>query len=264
MIVDACLRDGRGGSPTLVIDDTPMPDAARALAVRRSGASHGAFVTVGDDVADVRFFTSTGELPACGHGTVAALAWLADRLGRDGEFVLRVSGRTFHGWAEGTEAWFEQAPVTLREPSGVEPVLAALGLDPSAPGVRAASTGRWRLLVPVTSRTVLAGLRPDVDALRRACDAAGLLGCYVHSPVEDGGRLAARMFAPSIGVPEDIANANSTSCLLVSLGAGSLAADMGDALGRPATVLARLAGGRPQAGGVARGQNPKPSNRYAL
>ena len=97
MIVDACLRDGRGGSPTLVLPDTPMSDAARALLPSTAGTSHAAFVTLGDGVVDVRFFTSTGELPACGHGTVATLIWLADRLGRDGPFTLRISGRTLHG-----------------------------------------------------------------------------------------------------------------------------------------------------------------------
>jgi trans-2,3-dihydro-3-hydroxyanthranilate isomerase len=49
------------------------------------------------------------------------------------------------------------------------------------------------------------------------------------------------MFAPSIGVPEDIANANSTACLAAHLGRG-LAVDMGDALGEPATILADARG----------------------
>jgi predicted PhzF superfamily epimerase YddE/YHI9 len=49
------------------------------------------------------------------------------------------------------------------------------------------------------------------------------------------------MFAPSIGVPEDIANANSTACLaahLASRGIPRIAADMGDTLGAPATITA--------------------------
>jgi predicted PhzF superfamily epimerase YddE/YHI9 len=51
----------------------------------------------------------------------------------------------------------------------------------------------------------------------------------------------ARMFAPSIGVPEDIANANSTACLAAHLavrGVTDLSVDMGDALGSPATITA--------------------------
>jgi trans-2,3-dihydro-3-hydroxyanthranilate isomerase len=49
------------------------------------------------------------------------------------------------------------------------------------------------------------------------------------------------MFAPSIGVPEDIANANSTACLAAFLGR-ELAVDMGDALGAPSTVVADARG----------------------
>jgi trans-2,3-dihydro-3-hydroxyanthranilate isomerase len=52
------------------------------------------------------------------------------------------------------------------------------------------------------------------------------------------------MFAPSIGVPEDIANANSTACLAAHLaglaahGMSALQVDMGDSLGEPSTVAA--------------------------
>jgi predicted PhzF superfamily epimerase YddE/YHI9 len=52
------------------------------------------------------------------------------------------------------------------------------------------------------------------------------------------------MFAPAIGVDEDVANANSTGCLAAHLldtaGARTIAIEVeqGDALGRPAAVLA--------------------------
>jgi Phenazine biosynthesis-like protein len=49
------------------------------------------------------------------------------------------------------------------------------------------------------------------------------------------------MFAPSIGVAEDIANANSTACLAAHLarrGITSISVDMGDALGSPSTITA--------------------------
>ncbi|WP_418955559.1 PhzF family phenazine biosynthesis protein [Streptomyces tritici] len=51
--------------------------------------------------------------------------------------------------------------------------------------------------------------------------------------------LRDRMFAPSIGVPEDIANANSTACLaalLAGRGHTALTVAVGDALGVPATL----------------------------
>jgi predicted PhzF superfamily epimerase YddE/YHI9 len=70
----------------------------------------------------------------------------------------------------------------------------------------------------------------------------GLLGCFVYVPPDGDAPAAARMFAPAIGVPEDVANANSTGCLaahlLVSTGAERVEVEQGDALGRPATVFA--------------------------
>jgi trans-2,3-dihydro-3-hydroxyanthranilate isomerase len=50
------------------------------------------------------------------------------------------------------------------------------------------------------------------------------------------------MFAPAIGVPEDVANANSGGCLaahlLITGHSPTVAVDQGDALGRPSTVHA--------------------------
>jgi trans-2,3-dihydro-3-hydroxyanthranilate isomerase len=51
------------------------------------------------------------------------------------------------------------------------------------------------------------------------------------------------MFAPSIGVPEDIANANSTACLAAHMsrfGNNRLTVDMGDLLGNPSTITATI------------------------
>ncbi|WP_330306678.1 MULTISPECIES: PhzF family phenazine biosynthesis protein [unclassified Streptomyces] len=269
-IVDACLRNGGGGSPTAVLDETALSDEQRRLVPVLAGTSHAVFVSPSGAqhsgaAVSLRFFTSEGELPACGHGTVAALAFLAARAGgEEYRTLLNASGRVFEGWSlrdgtrdgtpetpEGTSqgasvnAAFEPGPVDLREPTETEcgAVLTALGItrDTLAPGAAVASVGRPRLLVPLTTRSALAALTPDSGALRAACDRLGLLGCYVYSVPEPTGRAAARMFAPSIGVPEDIANANSTACLAAHLagrGITRIAVDMGDSLGSPATITA--------------------------
>ncbi|MFG2371986.1 PhzF family phenazine biosynthesis protein [Streptomyces sp. NPDC048504] len=249
-IVRACLRAGTGGSPTAVLDETRLSDVERCRVPVLAGASHAVFVSVGGSDVSLRFFTAEGELPACGHGTVAALAFLAERAGgTEYRGTLRAAGRSFAGWAVREEARvraaFEPGPVELREPTAAECglVLPALGVgrDTLAPGTRVASVGRARLLVPVTSRAALAALAPDFGQLQSACDRFGLLGCYVYSVPTRSGRIAARMFAPSIGVPEDIANANSTACLAADLagrGVTGIAVDMGDSLGIPATITA--------------------------
>lgn len=230
-----------------------MSDAERCAVPVAAGTSHVVFISTEEHgssrpAVSLRFFTAAGELPACGHGTVAALAVLAQGARtREYKAVLRSGGRTFPGQAtsggDRYEAAFDPGPVELRAPAAadIEPVLSALGVDPQEGSrrCRIASVGRPRMLVPVVDREVLADLAPDMSGLREACDRLGLLGCYVYSTPSPDGRAAARMFAPSIGVPEDIANANSTACLAAHLadhGFSALTVDMGDSLGEPSAV----------------------------
>jgi trans-2,3-dihydro-3-hydroxyanthranilate isomerase len=268
-LVNACLRDGRGGSPTAVIDELPaadsptgplLTDAERSRVPVRLGTSHAAFVMAAAEqsIVNLRFFTAEAELPACGHGTVAALAVLAEqRTGAEQEFRLSASGRTFTGRTvrdgDRIHAAFDPGLITLRDATSAEigPVVAALGVAPDllVAGACVASVGRARLLVPLATSEAVAALAPDLDRLRAACDQFGLIGCYVHSMPTNSGRVTARMFAPSIGVPEDIANANSSACLAAHLagrGLTDLTVDMGDALGSPATITASA---RPSATG---------------
>ncbi|MEV6343211.1 PhzF family phenazine biosynthesis protein [Actinoplanes sp. NPDC051851] len=267
-IVDACLRDGRGGSPTAVVEERETAGIDHRRVPVLAGTSHAVLLrrTV-DGPTELRFFTREGELPACGHGTVAALTYLdrdgdpgtggrgrghreSGAGGRVGGYrELSVGGRVFGGRVDGGVATFEQGRVRLRDPLPAEcdQVLEAYGTT----GARAhiASLGRERMLVEAADP---AALTPDLRLLRAACDRFGLLGCYAYSPPDPHGRRSARMFAPSIGVPEDIANVNSTSCLAALLNT-RVVVDMGDSLGRPATVVASIGpGGVVEAGGAAR------------
>lgn len=248
-VVRACVRGAAGGSPTAVVAEheaAGAADADRAAVAPVAGVSHAVFVDPAPGGARLRFFTAEGELPACGHGTVAALAYLAAR--GNGRFLgeLHAGGAVFAGQAvrdgSGYRAEFRTRRVELRAAAPDEAAAVADALGARTPhGAVIASLGRARMLLPVADRAALRALAPDSARLRAACDRLGLLGVYVHTPPDAYGRLAARMFAPSIGVPEDIANANSTACLAARLadrGVPRIAADMGDALGAPATITA--------------------------
>jgi PhzF family phenazine biosynthesis protein len=260
-IVDACVREGTGGSPTAVVDDDgSLTDDQRRAVPNRAGTSHAAFL---GSQGDVRFFTLGGELSGCGHGTVAAQAVLFDRSGRD---ALRgwqhTGGRRFEVTASrrdvGVEVWFDQGVVALRRPSTEDhrEVCAALGVDGDG-DVVTADPGTPRHLVRVRDRRTLLGMVPDLARLARL---PGVLGCLVYC-VPDAGVAVARMFAPAIGVPEDIANANSSGCLAAHLDAERLRVDQGDALGCPSTVLASArrgpAGIRVRVGGLAVIRGPR-------
>jgi PhzF family phenazine biosynthesis protein len=189
---------------------------------------------------------------------VAAIAVLALRAGGDGfRGRLRVSGRalevssTFETGALGSPtvtAWFDQGIVSRRDAAEdeLEAFLSALGLDEGDlhpdHRVAVASPGRERLLVPVADRAVLTRIRPDQEQLAAQSHRFGQLGCFVHVPPSKSRAGAARMFAPAIGVPEDVANANSTGCLaavlLLTGNDPTIAVEQGDMLGRPSTVYA--------------------------
>jgi len=257
VIVDACVRRGVGGSPTAVVeDDGTATDVDRRTVPAHAGTSHAAFLgraPRADGSRPVRFFTTEGELAGCGHGTVAAQAVVLERGGTD-ELRSRqyTGGRTFEAVAvrrdAGIEVWFDQGIVALRAPAPAErdAIVAALGLtraDLHPDGeVSVASPGTPRLLLPVRDRETLGGISPRFSALASACRRFGQLGCFVYVPPSPTMPAVARMFAPAIGVAEDVANANSTGCLaahlLTTTGAASVEVEQGDALGRPATVFA--------------------------
>ena len=253
-VVDACTRDGRGGSPTtVVIDDATLVDDDRRAIARAAGTSHTAFVDAGTaDVPAVRFFTTEGELKNCGHGIIAAQAFLLHRSGatrHDGH--QRTGNRTFATSAtrrrDGIEVWFDQGIIAL--PDGADPagggIIAALGLTPGdviADDLRVASPGTPRLLVAVHDRRTLLSIRPDFARLAAQCRRLGYLGCFTYALSPTARTAAARMFAPAIGVDEDVANANSAGCLAAHLldtsGDGDIEVHQGDLLGRPSSVLA--------------------------
>ena len=64
-IVDACQRQRRGGSPTAVLDDTPLTDEERCRVPTELGTSHAVFLrATGTERAHpsyaLRFFTAAG------------------------------------------------------------------------------------------------------------------------------------------------------------------------------------------------------------
>ena len=284
ILVRSCTRDGRGGSPTAVVVEHARPgsedaldDVTRRALAGRAPASHTAFIKVpdiGTEPIGVRFFTRLGELSGCGHGTIAVHAYLASAgLAPVERSRLSIGGRTVEvtGTRVGDEieAWVDHSGVTTAPASTrlAADIRSALTMtdDPAgrAPafGVDAviANPGAPRLLLAVVDRATLATLRPDPAALATACRRHGLLGCFVHVTERrpSGYVGAARMFAPAIGIDEDVANANSTAGLAVALAAATrsvcrLVLDQGDALGAPSTVRAEAVPPSDEASGTVR------------
>lgn len=211
------------------LDDSRMQRIANELAVPET-----TFVfppeTPGTD-ARVRIFTPSQELPMAGSPAVGTTFALAGggrlRAGADKAVLGLGIGPTTIGleWVPGglAFAWMTQPVPTLGPVvTDTTAVAAALGLQRGdvAGGklpVQVASSGLPFLYVPLNSRVAVDAASLERAALCAALRAVNLqeLPVFVFTP-ESGGDDAtvySRMFAPSLGIPEDPATGSASGPL---------------------------------------------------
>jgi len=229
--VDAFVKNNSGGSPTgVVLNATGLTDGQMQFITDQLGVSHTAFVfepaTPGENVA-VRFFTAGGEIVNCGHGTIAAHYTRAKHFNFSGHHVFYQQAKEGIQQIEvicedqQVNIFVKQNKIHFLSP-GIEEekhLLEALNinatdLDSNYP-IILASPGSKRFLLCVKSLELLNGIIPDFDRLKLVCDNVKSIGCFIYCirSVQSKPEATARMFAPNIGVDEDIINGNSSGCL---------------------------------------------------
>jgi PhzF family phenazine biosynthesis protein len=267
--VDAFTARRFSGNPAGVVPNAAGLSEPEMLAIARElNNSETAFVfpAARDDLdVHVRFFTPTTEVPICGHATIAAHWVRAHEGARQGttrqltragilpvEIVIGEGGRR--------RIWMTQAPATLGPAIGGElrdALIAALGVTPNAIAdcgpIQVVSTGHSKVLVPLCSRHVLDGLRPDLNALAHLSSRFNCNGYYPFTLANPApGFLShGRMFAPAIGIPEDPVTGNASGPLgayllehgqieLDARGRFTFEARQGEAMGRPGSVTVEV------------------------
>ncbi|WP_437022390.1 PhzF family phenazine biosynthesis isomerase [Streptomyces sp. enrichment culture] len=263
--MDAFTHTPFGGNPAgVVLEADGLTDGQMLAVARELGNSETAFILAADgpdhDVR-VRFFTPTTEVPTCGHATVAAHFARAVEYGLPSGSLVQKTGtglrqrvrihrdgdRLRIGMHQGAAVFGPEldGPRTGR-------LLHALGAAPrdladSGP-VQIVSTGHAKVLVELRDRTTVDGLRPDpaaLTALSRDIDTNGFF-VFTRATGEEHLLTWSRMFAPSIGIPEDPVTGNGHGPLgayllrhgLVRAPAGRLTftGRQGAAMGRPGDV----------------------------
>jgi PhzF family phenazine biosynthesis protein len=219
------------GSPTgVVLDANDLSDEQMQCIADQLGFSHTAFLTEstpGNSQVNIRFFTPGGEIKNCGHATIAAHYLRASQQSLDGDYTLKQ--RTQSGVQE-IQIQRQDGRITIHlkqdeihfsdvKPEMIEQLLSTLNLSASVLDtlypVVLASPGTNRFLVGLKELQTLTGINPDFSKLHELCRQYQSIGCFlftIHSsipPVE----ATARMFAPPIGVGEDMINGNSSGCL---------------------------------------------------
>jgi trans-2,3-dihydro-3-hydroxyanthranilate isomerase len=195
----------------------------------------------------VRIFTPRVELPFAGHPTLGTAWVLAAPLQRavvELETLAGIVPVTLERDESGAISFGRMdqpvpASSPYPEPAGL---LTALGAGGSRLPVERYAIGPDPVFVVLDSREAVAALAPDLGALRA-------LGVNAACVAGDGAAWKARVFLPSIGIPEDPATGSAAGPLachlcrhgLVEWGA-EIEISQGVEIGRPSTIYARAEG----------------------
>lgn len=226
--VTAFSDDATSGSPTgVVFNSVDLSDVQMQSIAGQLNVSHTAFVREsGENEVSIRFFTPQCEINNCGHATIAA-HWLRHTLDRDNSTTTMQHTRkgiqevNIHHKNGKISVHFKQNEITFTSINAeiLSELLAALNIAPDdlnhAYPVILASPGAKRFLVGLQYMDTLKALKPDIAQVRNLCKRNNAIGCFVYTidPESSSTQAHGRMFAPVIGIDEDIINGNSSGCL---------------------------------------------------
>jgi predicted PhzF superfamily epimerase YddE/YHI9 len=213
-LVDAFTAQVFGGNPAAVFllgDSTCSDDWL--LAMTREFGCEAAFLRPSPQQTNfgLRFFTTSGEDPFCGHGTLSSAHVLFEQgLVADGARITfdTVSG-PFSARRAGASIELD-LPAELAVP--VQPPAELLsGLGRSEHTVRFVGKNRMDYLVQLDSEREVRTLRPELELLKQV-DCRGVI-VTAQADRAQPYSVVSRFFAPSIGIDEDHAT-GSAHCAL--------------------------------------------------
>ena len=198
--VDSFTERAFHGSPAaILLPAQPLDPGAMQLIAREMNLSETAFVTPAEDAWEIRWFTPTVEVSACGHATLAAGHVLMEERGVRLPLRFESAGGAVVVESRG-EILSMSLPVDPPEitlpPSGL---LRALGCHEAVPVLR--SRQIW--VVRLSSQEEVEALIPNASTLLDVDVGEAMLGVAVTAPGTDGADFVSRFFAPWVGVPED-------------------------------------------------------------
>jgi trans-2,3-dihydro-3-hydroxyanthranilate isomerase len=270
--LDVFTGQALAGNPLAVVLDSQDLDDRRMQAIAREfNLSETVFVAAPaapGHRASLRIFTPGREVPFAGHPTVgtAVLLGLLDRDGLPGalEFGLEekiglvpcrveVLG-TEHGRATFT---LPRLPERIAALPGKAVLARGLGLEEADIGFGAHepaiySAGNAFRCVPVRSRDAVTRAQPLGEDFAGAFNGPGdgFTNAFVYcaEPLDPAHAFHARMFAPSVGVPEDPATGSAAAAFAGVFmdfetpadGQHVFVIEQGDAMGRPSRITVSL------------------------
>ncbi len=222
------FADGSGGGNPcpVVFDADGVPDDHLQSVAAQFGAET-VFVLPPRSGGDtrLRYFVPAHEMEMCVHATIAASVLLG-RAGRLPEGYATIEsplGPLGVTWDAQSAVVDQFPPVFGAELGDLSWVAAALRIVPHriAGTVRAVSTARAKLMVPLPSEAAVDALEPDYPMVWDVCDRLDVTGIYAYTVRAEAADIAARQFPRRAGYVEDPATGVAAAALAAHLAAGS-------------------------------------------
>lgn len=232
-------------------DARAIPEQRMQPLARELKLSESVFVLPAREGGDVsmRIFTPAAELPFAGHPVLGAAFVVSCALRQDDVMLETKIGpvavRLQRESARAGSGWMQQPVPTWGPYEREQELLRALGVERAALPVQAYVNGPKHVYVALETEQAVARIAPDLGALARLGEIG--VSCFAGA----GERWKTRVFAPTLGVPEDPATGSAAGPLAVHLCRhGRVPFDQeieirqGGEIDRPSLLRARIGGTR--------------------
>lgn len=227
--IDAFTSEAFKGNPAAVcLLEAPKPEEWMQNVAAEMNLPMTAFVVPRQTApspdaneADLRWFTPDGEMPLCGHATLASAhaLWETGRLKEtrearfhtaSGELICRRAGRQIE---------MDFPALVVQESELPSDIAEALGVFPGKVFSQRRGDGTaGNFLLELDSEETVRKLKPNLDLLRKAAKVGVIVTARGHASQFD---FVSRYFAGYIGIDEDSVT-GSAHCMLTPYWAGVL------------------------------------------
>ncbi len=235
-IVDVFAEDKYAGNQLAVFlgeDVSSLSDADMLAIAQEMNYSETTFIpstTLQDGGYDVRIFTPAKELPFAGHPTLGTAYIIQQEIIQKtvDKIILNLGvGQIPVTWTDtedkGKVLWMQQNQPDFYQTLKADSIASVLNLatsdiDKRFP-IQEVSTGVPFIIVPLKNLQSLKKAKVNLEKFEQLIQTTNATEILIFSPepYNPENQLSARMFAPTLGIPEDPATGSANGCLAAYL-----------------------------------------------
>lgn len=222
--IDAFTPEAFKGNPAAVcLLEEPKPDGWMQNVAAEMNLPMTAFVVPRSTIneADLRWFTPEGEMPLCGHATLASAhaLWETGRLPEDQEIRFHTASGVLTCRRAGQRIEMDFPALAAVEAELPPAIAEAFDIQPLNVLCQRRNDGsNGNFLLVLDSEEAVRNLKPNFELLRKAANAGVIVTACGES---SGFDFVSRYFAGYIGIDEDFVT-GSAHCLLTPYWASKL------------------------------------------